>query len=114
MNSICAFKSIIDDLKDKLENITQVNRVDLVGAPEREFQINVDNFRMQSSCITFDDITYAIQRENLDLSGGLLEVGNMQRNLQLKGQLKNANDIANIIVRNTTGAPIYLKDVALQ
>jgi multidrug efflux pump subunit AcrB len=105
-------KKYADDLKDKLEGITQVNRVDLVGAPEREFQINVDNFRMQSSGITFDDITYAIQRENLDLSGGLLEVGNMQRNLQLKGQLKNANDIANIIVRNTSGAPIYLKDVA--
>ena len=83
-----------------------------MGAPEREFQINVDNFRMQSSGITFDDITYAIQRENLDLSGGLLEVGTMQRNLQLKGQLKNANDIANIIVRNTSGAPIYLRDVA--
>lgn len=105
-------KKYADDLKDKLENITQVNRVDLVGAPEREFQINVDNFRMQSSGITFDDITFAIQRENLDLSGGLLEVGTMQRNLQLKGQLKNANDIANIIVRNTSGAPIYLRDVA--
>ena len=105
-------KKYADDLKDKLENITQVNRVDLVGAPEREFQINVDNFRMQSSGITFDDITYAIQRENLDLSGGLLEVGTMQRNLQIKGQLKNANDIANIIVRNTSGAPIYLRDVA--
>ena len=35
-------KKYADDLKDKLENITQVNRVDLVGAPEREFQINVD------------------------------------------------------------------------
>ena len=105
-------KKYADDLKDKLENITQVNRVDLVGAPEREFQINVDNLRMQSSGITFDDITYAIQRENLDLSGGLLEVGSMQRNVQLKGQLKNANDIGNIIVRNTNGAPIYLKDVA--
>jgi len=99
-------------LKDKLENIFQINRIDIVGAPEREFQINVDNYKMQSAGITFDDITFAIQRENLDLSGGLLEVGTMNRNLQLKGQLKNANDISNIIVRNTSGAAIYLKDVA--
>ena len=105
-------KKYADDLKDKLEGIPQINRIDLVGAPEREFQINVDNYRMQTAGITFDDISAAIQRENLDLSGGLLEVGNMQRNLQLKGQLKTANDIANIIVRNTNGAPIYLKDVA--
>ena len=105
-------KKYADDLKDKLESIPQINRIDLAGAPEREFQINVDNYRMQTAGITFDDISAAIQRENLDLSGGLLEVGNMQRNLQLKGQLKTANDIANIIVRNNTGAAIYLKDVA--
>jgi multidrug efflux pump subunit AcrB len=110
--STVQLKKYADDLKDKLEGIPQINRIDLAGAPEREFQINVDNYRMQTAGITFDDISAAIQRENLDLSGGLLEVGNMQRNLQLKGQLKSANDIANIIVRNSTGAPIYLKDVA--
>jgi multidrug efflux pump subunit AcrB len=110
--STIQLKKYADDLKDKLEGIALINRIDLAGAPEREFQINVDNYRMQTAGITFDDISAAIQRENLDLSGGLLEVGNMQRNLQLKGQLKNANDIANIIVRNTSGAPIYLKDVA--
>ena len=110
--SLVQLKKYADDLKDKLESVPQINRVDLVGAPEREFQINIDNYRMQSAGITFDDITFAIQRENLDLSGGLLEVGNMNRNLQLKGQLKTANDIANIIVRNSNGAPIYLRDVA--
>jgi multidrug efflux pump subunit AcrB len=110
--NLIQLKKYADDLKDKLESVPQINRVDLVGAPEREFQINVDNYRLQSAGITFDDITAAIQRENLDLSGGLLDVGNMKRNLQLKGQLKSASDIANIIVRNTSGAPIYLKDVA--
>jgi multidrug efflux pump subunit AcrB len=105
-------KKYADDLKDKLENLPQINRVDIVGAPEREFQINLDNYRAQSAGITFDDITYAIQRENMDISGGLLEVGNMKRTLQIKGQLKTAGDIANIIVRNSGGAPIYLKDIA--
>jgi multidrug efflux pump len=105
-------KKYADDLKDKLEDLPQINRVDLVGAPEREFQINIDNYRMQSAGVTFDDITAAVQRENVDISGGLLEVGNMKRNLQLKGQLKTAFDIQQIIVRNSNGAPIYLKDIA--
>ncbi|MES2003933.1 MAG: efflux RND transporter permease subunit [Bacteroidota bacterium] len=106
-------KKYADDLKDKLEDLSQINRVDIVGAPEREFQINVDNYRLQSAGVTFDDITSAVQRENLDISGGLLEVGTMRRNLQLKGQLKTASDIANIVVRNTSGAPVYLKDIAV-
>jgi multidrug efflux pump subunit AcrB len=105
-------KEYADDLQDKLEELPQITRVDLVGAPEREFQINVDNFKMQSSNITFDDIANAVARENVDISGGLLEVGNMKRTLQLKGQFKNAFDIEKIIIRNTTGAPIYLRDVA--
>jgi multidrug efflux pump len=105
-------KKYADDLKDKLEDLPQINRVDIVGAPEREFQINVDNYRMQSAGITFDDISNAVQRENLDVSGGLLEVGTMRRNIQLKGQLKTAFDIQKIVLRNTSGSPIYLKDIA--
>jgi len=48
----------------------------------------------------------------MDISGGLLDVGNMKRTLQLKGQLKSAADISQILVRNTGGGPIYLKDIA--
>ena len=105
-------KKYADDLKDKLEDLSQITRVDIVGAPEREFQINVDNYRMQSAGVTFDDISNAVQRENMDISGGLLDVGTMKRNLQLKGQLKTAFDIEKILVRNTSGSPIYLKDIA--
>jgi multidrug efflux pump len=106
-------KKFADDMKDKLEEIPQINRIDIVGAPEREFQINVDNYRMQTAGITFDDISNAVARENMDISGGLLDVGSMKRNLQLKGQFHTAFDIEKVIVRNTGGAPIYLKDIAV-
>ena len=106
-------KKYADDLKDKLEELSQINRVDEVGAPEREFQINVDNYKMQSANITFGDIANAVAAENLDISGGLLDVGNMKRTLQLKGQFKTAADIEQIIVRNTGGSPIYLKDISV-
>lgn len=105
-------KKMADHTKDKLEELSQLNRVDLVGAPVREFQINVDNYRMQAADVTFDDISGAVSRENMDISGGQLQVGNMNRTLQLKGQLKTALDIQNILVRNSHGAPIYLKDIA--
>ncbi len=105
-------KKFADDMKDKLEDIPQINRIDIVGAPEREFQINVDNYKMQAAGITFDDIGNAVARENADISGGLLDVGDMKRNLQLKGQFHTAYDIEGVIVRNTSGNPIYLKDIA--
>jgi multidrug efflux pump subunit AcrB len=105
-------KKYADNLQDRLEELPQLNRVDIVGAPEREFQINVDNYRMQAAGVTYTDIENAVKYENMDISGGQLEVGNSRRNLQLKGQLKTAFDIQNIVVRNQSGAPIYLKDIA--
>ncbi len=105
-------KKYADDIQDRLESMSQINRVDIVGAPEREFQINVDNQRMLAAGITFDNIEGAVARENMDITGGLLEVGNMKRTLQLKGQVKTASDLEKVVVRNTKGAAIYLKDIA--
>ncbi|HEY1115030.1 MAG TPA: efflux RND transporter permease subunit [Chitinophagaceae bacterium] len=105
-------KEYADELQDHLEELPQLSRVDLVGAPEREFQINVDNLRMESAGVTFDDIARSVQYENMDISGGQLEVGNTKRNLQLKGQFKTKYDLEKVVIRNTNGAPIYLKDIA--
>lgn len=105
-------KKYADDMKDRIEELPQINRVDEVGAPEREFQINVDHNKMQSAGITYDDISNAVAAENHDISGGLLDVGNMKRNLQLKGQFHTAFDLQRVVVRNTNGAPIYLKNIA--
>lgn len=105
-------KKIADDIQDKLEELSQITRVDIVGAPEREFQINVDNYRMRSANVTFDDIANAVSRENMDVTGGLLEVGNTKRTMQLKGQFRSAADIEKVVVRGPTGGSIYLKDIA--
>src|ERR1700761_2219342 len=106
-------KKFADDMKDRLEDLPELNRVDIVGAPEREFQINVDNYKMQANNLTFSDIDNAVKGENLDISGGQLDVGNMKRNLQLKGQFHTAADIEQIILRSpSNGGVVYLKDIA--
>jgi multidrug efflux pump len=109
---VVKLKAYAEDLQDRLEELPQLNRVDMVGAPEREFQINVDNYRMQAASVTFDDIARAVQYENMDISGGQLDVGNMRRNLQLKGQFKTVYDMQGIVIRNSFGQAIYLKDIA--
>lgn len=105
-------KNYADKLKDRVEELKEVTRVDLVGAPEREIQINVNALKMQAAGLTFSDIEGAVARENRDVSAGLLEVGDMRRNLQIKGQFKKYSDLNNIVVRNNRGQSIYLKDIA--
>lgn len=105
-------KEYADEMKDKFEELREVTRVDLVGAPEREIQINVNTLKMQGSGLTFTDIENAVARENRDISAGLLQVGDMKRNLQIKGQFKSSFDLYNMVIRNNRGQSIYLKDIA--
>lgn len=107
-----ALKRFADKMQDRFEELSEINRADIVGAPEREIQVNVDPFKMQAAKLSFTDISNAISYENRDISGGLLEVGEMNRTIRIKGQFKSALEIRNIVVKNLQAAPIYLKDVA--
>ena len=106
-------KKYADKIQDRVEELPTVTRAEIVGAPEREIQVNVDPYRMTAAKISFMDIENAIVRENMDITGGLVEVGNMKRTLRVKGQFKQAADMQNIVVRSSArGASVYLRDVA--
>jgi multidrug efflux pump len=105
-------KQYADRMQDRFEELKQVNRADIVGAPEREIQINVDPYKMEAAKLTFQDIENAVNYENRDISGGLVAVGDMKRTIRIKGQFISSLDMNNIVVKNLQGAPIYLKDVA--
>ncbi len=105
-------KKFADDMQDKFEDLKEITRADIVGAPEREIQVNVDPFKMQVAKLSFTDIENAISRENNNISGGQVEVGNMKRTLRVKGQFASARDMHNIVIKNPNGAPIYLRDIA--
>ncbi len=106
-------KEFADKLQDKFEELSEITRAEIVGAPEREIQVNVDPIRMQAARISFMDIENAIARENNDITGGLIEVGDMKRTLKVKGQFTSALDLQDIVVKSSAqGATVYLRDIA--
>ena len=106
-------KEYAEKLQDKFELLSELTRAEIVGAPEREIQINVDPYKMQAANISYMDIENAVSRENNDITGGLIKVGDMKRTLKVKGQFASALALQNIIVRSSArGASVYLKDIA--
>jgi multidrug efflux pump subunit AcrB len=102
-----------DKMQERFEELSEITRAEIVGAPEREIQINVDPAKMAVARISFTDIENAIARENMDITGGLIETGNMKRTLKIKGQFTGAEDLRNIVVRSSAqGASVYLRDFA--
>ncbi len=99
-------------VKDRIEALKEINKVDLKGALEREVQINVDLNKMQSLKISFNDIQNAIQSENLTMSGGEMVNNGFRRALRIVGQFDNVEEMRNIIVKSENQRPIVLKDIA--
>ncbi|MCS7162761.1 MAG: efflux RND transporter permease subunit [Bacteroidia bacterium] len=105
-------KRFADDLKDLIEALPQIRRVDIVGALERQIRIDVEMGRLQAYNLSFSDIENAILRENVLISAGEADFGRQKRTLRLDARFRSVEEIRNLIVRSGFGAPIYLRDVA--
>jgi multidrug efflux pump len=105
-------KGFAEEIKDACESLKEITRVDIVGALDREIQINVDKNKMEAASITMGDIQRAIAYENSTISGGLIKMDNVRRAISIKGEFKDIRLIQNLIIRSQSGATIYLKDIA--
>src|SRR5437868_838396 len=94
-------KEYAKKMQDKFEELTEINRAEIVGAPEREIQINVDPYKMQAARISFTDIENAVARENRDITGGLVQMGDVKRTLKINGQFASALNLQDIVVRSS-------------
>ena len=99
-------------LQEKIELISEVSKVEIKGALDREVKINVDPIAMEARQVSFDDISNAIQSENLNISGGELKANGFKRAIRVIGEFKNTNQIANIVVKSENQNPVYLRDIA--
>ncbi len=110
--SLKQLKEFAEDLQDGMEALPEITRVDILGALNREIQINVDLSRMQATGLTFFDIQAGLQGENINISGGELNVKGVRRTLRVKGEYTDVRDMADMRIRTNTGAVVRLGDVA--
>lgn len=107
-----SLKKYADEVQDRIEALSEITRVDIVGALDREIQINVDKYKMDAARISFDDIANAVASENRTVSGGQVSMDGQKRTLSVKGEYKDPGKLRDIIVRGTSGATVYLRDIA--
>lgn len=105
-------KKYAEDLQDRIEGLKEINEVKIVGALDREIQVNIDVYKMQAAQLTLGDISRAIGNENLSITGGNVPLNGMKPTLSIKGEFKNPKEIENIVITSASGARLYLKDIA--
>jgi multidrug efflux pump len=105
-------KRYAEQLQDRFEALKEIRRVDIVGALDREIQINVDLYKAALAGVALGDIGQSIGGENVIVPGGQLSVSGMKRSISVSGEYVNAEEIANTVIGSTKGGKVYLKDIA--
>jgi multidrug efflux pump len=105
-------KKYAEDMQDEIEGLKEINEVKIIGALDREIQVNLDAYKMQAAQLTFQDITNAIKFENLSITGGNVPMDGMKPTISIKGEFKDPKEIENIIITSASGAKLFLKDIA--
>ncbi|MGZ3903760.1 MAG: efflux RND transporter permease subunit [Bacteroidia bacterium] len=105
-------KKYAEDLQDRIEGMKEINEAKIVGALDREIQVNVDMYKLQAAQLTLTDIQRAIGSENLSLTGGTVPLNGMKPTLSIKSEFKDPKEIENIVVNSASGAKLFIKDFA--
>ena len=98
-------------IKRALESVDGVGNVTVSGGVARELHVVVDVEKLNAHGLSIDQVRDAIQSENVEIPGGMLEQGNWQVGLRTLGRIDASDQFKNIIVKTVNGAPIRISDI---
>ncbi|ULQ54638.1 efflux RND transporter permease subunit [Flavihumibacter fluvii] len=99
-------------LKEDLEKVTSLKKVDYWGVPEQIVRIDLQLDRIAQQKIPLNAVIGSIQSEAANIPGGSVQAGSRIFNVKTSGKYKDLEEIKNTIVYAAKGNVIYLKDVA--
>ncbi|MFO7811707.1 MAG: efflux RND transporter permease subunit [Pelovirga sp.] len=105
-------KKVGEDLQDWIQTIPGVLDVVLSGGREREIRVEFDPDRMFAYEISLAEVIRAVGRENVNIPGGSIDIGEAKYLLRIPGEFTDPNEIDNLVLTKRDGNIIYFKDVA--
>jgi multidrug efflux pump subunit AcrB len=101
-----------ENLKDDIEKVVGVRKVEILAYPEQEVRISLDMEKMAVMNISLEDISNSILSNNINIPGGSVDIGSKSFNIKTSGSYSNLNEIKNTVVGSHMGQIVYLKSIA--
>jgi copper/silver efflux system protein len=96
----------------QLNALPGVAEVGSIGGFVRQYQVEVSPRRMRNLQVSLQDVLEAVQQSNLNVGGKVIEENGMEFVVRGVGLVKSAVDLENIVLKESAGTPVYLRDVA--
>ena len=106
------------EIKDALTRVDGVGSITVFGSRDYSMRIWLDPDKLQSLGLTANDVTVALQGQNIQVASGILnqppvdKPGAFQVAVQTLGRLADPAEFSDIVVKQTPNAVVRLKDVA--
>jgi len=106
------------EVTDAVTRVDGVGSITVFGARDYSMRVWLDPNRMQSLGLTATDVTNALQGQNIQVASGILDQppvaqpGAFQIAVQTLGRLADPDEFSSIVIKQTPGAVVRLKDVA--
>ncbi len=96
----------------QLKNVAGVNEINSFGGYFKQYQVIVSPEKLLKYAITADEVYSAIENNNQNVGGNILERNSDQYIVRGVGLIKDLSDIENIVLKSHEGTPTYIRDVA--
>ena len=105
-------KLLDDKMVNELNRIDGIGSVAVIGAQQREVQVNVDPNKLEAYGLTIESLGQLIAAENINIPAGTLDLGDQVFNLKSDLQFEDSRVLRDIVVSNHNGRTVMLSDVA--
>jgi hydrophobic/amphiphilic exporter-1 (mainly G- bacteria), HAE1 family len=102
-----------DDVKERLERISGVGGINLIGNRKREIRVWLDPLRLTGYGMAIEDVADTLRRENAELASGRIEGAEREWSVTTQGKAKSVEEFGEIIVAERAGRAVKLRDVAV-
>lgn len=100
-------------IRYQLSSVEGVAEVASIGGFVRQYQVDIDPMRLRAYNLSISDVVNAIQRNNNEVGGKLIEMNSAEYFVRGQGYIRSPADLENALVRTSGGGtPIPLKNVA--
>ena len=106
------YKILDDKMVNELNRINGIGSVAIIGAREREVQINVDPNKLEAYGLTVESLGQIIAAENINVPAGKLDLGTQTFNLKTDLEFQDSRELFDIVISNQNGHTVMLSDVA--
>lgn len=105
-------KFYAEKLKEKLEKIPSLKKVEYHGVPDQQVRIDLNTDKIAQLRIPLNYIIGSIQSEAANIPAGSIRAGSKNFNVKTSGKYKNIEEIENTVVYSAMGKTVILKDLA--